>query len=89
MKFDNDRTVLQSQLSLQFRRRPGRPLKGISRRVAMTVTVGPEFIAAIDRWAFVNDVSRSRAVELLVTSAHFIATDVSDSEVKLCQQPLI
>ena len=45
-------------------KRSGRPLLGESRRTAISITVIPELVQAFDRWAYENDLSRSRGVEM-------------------------
>jgi len=49
-------------------KRPGRPLLGENRRTAISITVTPELVQAFDRWAYENDLSRSRGVELAMAA---------------------
>ena len=46
----------------------GRPPLGESRRTAISITVIPELVQAFDRWAYENDLSRSRGVEMAMTA---------------------
>ncbi len=74
----NTRTV---HPPLQFKRRIGRPLMGDRRRIAVSVTVDPGLIAAIDKWAHAHDLSRSVALEVLATSTSFVGMGVDKDHV--------
>ena len=51
------------QLQLKFINRPGRPQLGEDRRTTISITITPKLVQAFDRWAYENDLSRSRGVE--------------------------
>jgi len=56
----------KQQLSSDLKRRPDRPAVGSDRRTTVSVSVDPKLINAFDRWAYENDLSRSRGFEVAI-----------------------
>lgn len=58
-----------TQQTLDFDRRPGRPLMGRQRRVTIATTMDPEIADRISKIAYQKGFSRSSFLEMLATQA--------------------